>query len=43
MIDSFNGNFLQWLRGFYAVAECGNMSQAAEKLGLKQPAASYLV
>ena len=43
MIDSFNGNFLQWLRGFYAVAECGNMSQAAEKLGLKQPAVSYLV
>ncbi len=43
MIDSFNGNFLQWLRGFYAVAECGNMSQAAESLGLRQPAVSYLV
>lgn len=43
MIEPFNGNFLQWLRGFYAVAEYGNMSQAAESLGLRQPAVSYLV
>ena len=43
MIERFSGDFLQWLRGFYAVAECGNMSQAAESLGLRQPAVSYLV
>ena len=43
VIEPFNGNFLQWLRGFQAVAECGNMSQAAESLGLRQPAVSYLV
>ena len=43
MIEPFSGNFLQWLRGFYAVAEYGNMSQAAESLHLKQPAVSYLV
>ena len=43
MIEPFSGNFLQWLRGFYAVAEYGNMSQAAESLGLRQPAVSYLV
>lgn len=43
VIERFSGDFLQWLRGFYAVAESGNMSQAAESLGLRQPAVSYLV
>lgn len=43
MIERFNGDFLQWLRGFYAVAETGNMSQAAERLGIRQPAVSYLI
>lgn len=43
MIERFNGDFLQWLRGFYAVVETGNVSLAAERLGLRQPAVSHLL
>ncbi len=37
------GNFLQWLRGFNAVANLGSMSRAAEKLGLEQSAVSHQI
>lgn len=43
MIERFNGDFLQWLRGFCSVVETGNVSTAAERLGLSQPAVSHLI
>ena len=43
MIERFSGDFIQWLRGFYAVAESGKMAQAAEDLGVRQPAVSYQI
>lgn len=41
MINEFNGDFLQWLRGFYYVARTGSISRAASKMN-RSPAASAL-
>ena len=43
MLDRIKGDFLQWLRGFHAVADTGSVAAAAERLGLQQPAVSYLI
>lgn len=43
MIDRFSGDFIQWMRAFYFVAQCGGVSSAAERMGLRQPAVSHLV
>jgi DNA-binding transcriptional LysR family regulator len=40
MIDEISGDFLQWLRGFYFVAEKGNLRQAAIAMGREQPTIS---
>ncbi|MDA8125174.1 MAG: LysR family transcriptional regulator [Deltaproteobacteria bacterium] len=37
MIERISGNFLQWLRSFYYVAENGSIRQAAIAMGRKQP------
>lgn len=43
MQDRIKGDFLRWLRGFHAVADTGSVSDAAERLGLRQPSVSHLV
>lgn len=43
MLERVKGDFLQWLRGFCAVADSGSVSSAAERLGLSQPAVSHLL
>jgi LysR family cyn operon transcriptional activator len=37
MIEEISGDFLQWLRGFYYVAERGSVRQAAIVMGREQP------
>lgn len=37
MIEEFEGDLLQWLRGFYAVAEQGSVTQATDLMGREQP------
>jgi len=37
MIEEISGDFLQWLRGFYYVAETGSVRQAAILMGREQP------
>ena len=41
VIDEFNGDFLQWLRGFYYVARTGSISRAAAKMNRSQSSVSY--
>jgi DNA-binding transcriptional LysR family regulator len=41
MIDQIEGDFLQWLRGFYWVAQKGSATQAALEMGRSQPTISY--
>ena len=41
MIEKFSGDILQWLRGFYYVAECGSVSEAASRINLIQSAVSH--
>ncbi len=41
MIEKFSGDVLQWLRGFYYVAECGSVSEAASRINLIQSAVSH--
>lgn len=43
MIDEFNGDFLQWLRGFYFVARTGSFSKAALKMNRSQSSVSYQI
>ena len=43
MIDKLDGNFLQWLRGFYFVVRLGGVTRAAEHMGLKQSSVSHQV
>lgn len=38
MIPEFSGDFIQWLRGFYAVAEAGSISKAALRINRSKPA-----
>lgn len=40
MIEEISGDFLQWLRGFYFVAEKGSVRQAAIAMGREQPTIS---
>ena len=40
MIEEISGDFLQWLRGFYFVAEKGSVKQAAIAMGREQPTIS---
>ena len=40
MIDEISGDLLQWLRGFYYVAEKGNIRLAAEAMGREKPTIS---
>ena len=40
MIEEISGDFLQWLRGFYFVAEKGSVRQAAITMGREQPTIS---
>jgi DNA-binding transcriptional LysR family regulator len=37
MIEEVQGDFLQWLRGFYCVAERGSVTQATLLMGREQP------
>jgi DNA-binding transcriptional LysR family regulator len=37
MIDEMPGDFMQWLRGFYSVAEQGSVTQATRLMGREQP------
>lgn len=41
VLDEFNGDFLQWLRAFYYVAQNGSISRAALKMNRSQSSVSY--
>lgn len=41
MIDELNGDFLQWLRGFYYVAKTGSVRKAAEVMNRNPSTISY--
>src|SRR5579863_1824156 len=43
MIDQMSGDFLQWIRGFYFVAECGSVTKAAELMGREQPTVTHQI
>jgi len=43
MIDEIGGDFLQWLRGFYYVAQKKNVTLAAQEIGRNQPAVSHQI
>lgn len=43
MIDQIGGDFLQWLRGFYYVAQRGSVTQAALEMGRNQPTISHQI
>jgi DNA-binding transcriptional LysR family regulator len=43
MIDEIPGDLIQWLRGFYFVAEKGSVSQAAIAMKRGQPTISYQI
>ena len=43
MIEEIQGDYIQWLRGFYHVAKTGSFSAAAVKIGRNQPAVSHQI
>lgn len=43
MIQELNGDFLQWLRGFYYVAKTGSVRQAAEQMRRNPSTISYQI
>lgn len=43
MIKEFGGDYIQWLRGFYQVAQSGSVSAAARVLNLRQPTVSHQI
>ena len=43
MIEEISGDFLQWLRGFYYVAQTNSVSRAATRMGRNQPAISHQI
>lgn len=43
MKDYSSGNLLQWLRGFYQVAQSGGVTQAAKSLDVNQSAVSHQI
>ena len=42
-IEEFSGDFMQWLRGFYHVAQTGSVSAAARKINRNQPTVSQQI
>ena len=43
MLKEFSGDFLQWLRGFYAVAKSGSITGATREMGRNQPTISHQI
>ncbi len=43
MIEQISGDFLQWVRGFYYVAERGGVTQAAAAMGREQPTITHQI
>lgn len=43
MIPEFNGDFIQWLRGFYYTATLGGMSAASDKMNRNQSAITHQI
>jgi DNA-binding transcriptional LysR family regulator len=43
MIEQMSGDFLQWIRGFYFVAECGSVTKAAALMGREQPTVTHQI
>jgi DNA-binding transcriptional LysR family regulator len=43
MIEQMSGDFLQWIRGFYFVAECGSVTKAAAVMGREQPTVTHQI
>lgn len=43
VIDEFSGDFLQWMRGFYFVAEKGSVTKAAAIMGREQPTVTHQI
>lgn len=43
MIPEFNGDFIQWLRGFYYTATSGSMTAATEKMNRNQSAMTHQI
>lgn len=43
MIPEFNGDFVQWLRGFYYTATSGSMTAATEKMNRNQSAMTHQI
>jgi len=43
MVKEFSGDYFQWLRGFYHVAQTGSVSAAARILDLRQPTISHQI
>lgn len=43
MLQEFSGDFIQWLRGFYYTATCGNMTAAMKVMHRNQSALTYQI
>lgn len=43
MLQEFGGDFIQWLRGFYYTATCGNMTAAMKEMHRNQSALTYQI
>ncbi len=43
MLEEFNGDFLQWLRGFYYVVQTGSFSRAGVVMNRKQSSITYQI
>ncbi len=43
MIPEFNGDYIQWLRGFYYTVELGSMVKAITVMNRNQSAISYQI
>ena len=43
MIEEISGDFFQWLRGFYFVAQRGSVTQGAMEMGRNQPTVSHQI
>ena len=43
MFPEFSGDFIQWLRGFYYTATCGNMTSAMKVMNRNQSALTYQI
>ena len=43
MIEELNGDFLQWLRGFYYVSQTGSIRRAAQMMNRNPSTISYQI